>query len=207
MLIPIQEIIQKYNPKFTGVIHVGGHYGEEFMDYRNSGIIDQVWIEPCENAFKIMQENIGNKNGVRLFNCACGEERGVSLMYVAPSNDGQSNSMLEPHLHLEQHPSVVFTERELVQVIPLEELPIKIQKYNFLAMDVQGAEGLVLLGARKLLPFIDYIYTEVNRDSVYKGNWLIEQVDEFLSNFQRVETKWVGNWGDAFYIRKTLQLK
>lgn len=45
---------------------------------------------------------------------------------------------------------------------------------------------------------------EVNKDSVYEGNMLIDDVDNLLTDFQRVETEWVGDWGDAWYIRKTL---
>lgn len=41
---------------------------------------------------------------------------------------------------------------------------------------------------------------------LYENNTLMEQLDEYLSNFTRVETKifdqW--GWGDAFYVRKTL---
>lgn len=206
MLIPIKELQEKYNPKFTGVIHVGGHFGEEFSDYLNVGIIDQVWIEPCINSFNVLRENIGSKNGVLLFNCACGENDGVGKMNVSPSNEGQSNSLLPPHKHLTQHPSVLFTETEYVLIKRLDDLPFNQSNYNFLAMDVQGYEGHVLKGADFTLQFTDYIYAEVNRDSTYMGNMLIEEIDELLSDFQRVETKWASanlSWGDAFYIRKT----
>ena len=52
---------------------------------------------------------------------------------------------------------------------------------------------------------VDYIYTEVNSDYVYKGCALIGELDEYLLRFglHRVETKWTDcKWGDAFYIRK-----
>ena len=53
---------------------------------------------------------------------------------------------------------------------------------------------------------VDYIYTEVNSDYVYKDCGLITEIDEYLKrfNFERVETEWAGEcrWGDAFYIRK-----
>ena len=56
------------------------------------------------------------------------------------------------------------------------------------------------------LPKVDYIYTEVNCDYVYKNCAIITEIDEYLLKFglHRVETQWCEDfkWGDAFYIRK-----
>jgi hypothetical protein len=52
---------------------------------------------------------------------------------------------------------------------------------------------------------VDYLYTEVNSDYVYKDCALVTELDEYLKNFglERVETKWTNcKWGDAFYMRK-----
>ena len=78
--------------------------------------------------------------------------------------------------------------------------------YNFLNLDIQGAELKALKGMEEYLDKVDYIYTEVNEDYVYKGCALVSELDEFLGKygFTRVETSWAGNckWGDAFYIKK-----
>jgi viroplasmin and RNaseH domain-containing protein len=55
------------------------------------------------------------------------------------------------------------------------------------------------------LKHVDYVYCEVNRDEVYENNAYIEELDEFLSEYEmdRVETDWSGGiWGDALYVRK-----
>lgn len=206
MLIPIKILVEKYAPKFTGVIHGGAHFGEEYEYYLSAGITEQIWIEPCQSSFDILRHKIGATKGVLLFNCACGASRSTAKMFVAPSNQGQSNSLLAPDKHLEQHPSVQFTEIEEVVVIRLDYLPFNREKYNFLSLDVQGYEGEVLKGAVETMPYIDYVYLEVNRDSTYRGNMLIEEIDELLHEFERVETQWssaTSSWGDAFWIRKT----
>ena len=74
-------------------------------------------------------------------------------------------------------------------------------------MDVQGAEGLVLKGARETLKHIDIIYTEVNNGATYEGNMEIDEMDAFLKEYGlvRVETLWASKnltWGDAVYIKK-----
>ena len=50
------------------------------------------------------------------------------------------------------------------------------------------------------------IFFEVNRDEVYEGAPMVEELDEFLGTygFVRVETKWPEThytWGDALYIK------
>jgi hypothetical protein len=54
-----------------------------------------------------------------------------------------------------------------------------------------------------LLKGIDYIYTEVNETDIYKDCALIGEIDEYLSDFERVETAMTEfKWGDALYRRK-----
>ena len=127
-------------------------------------------------------------------------------MYVSHQNQGQSNSLLEPKLHLQQHPEVVFDDAEAVKVVRLDNLPIEKEKYDMLAMDVQGFEGEVLKGATETLKHIKLIYTEVNRGQTYSGNMEIEEIDSLLGvqGFKRVETFWPSpnwTWGDAIYIK------
>jgi hypothetical protein len=61
-------------------------------------------------------------------------------------------------------------------------------------MDVQGYEGEVIKGATETLKHIDYIYSEVNRGQTYAGNMEIDEFDELLKDFKRVETKWAGKY-------------
>ena len=80
---------------------------------------------------------------------------------------------------------------------------IDVSKYNFLNLDIQGAELLALKGFGDLLVGIDYIYTEVNETDIYKDCALIGEIDQYLSDFERVETAMTEfKWGDALYRRK-----
>lgn len=210
MLINFQQSLQKYNMHVRGIIHVGAHYGQEYKDYAAAGITDIVFIEPCSKAFKVLHDTFGQTPGVTLINSACGAEFSIATMNVEQANQGMSNSLLKPAKHLEQYPSIQFNDTEEVEVHPLDELLSSFDhnihgRYNLLVMDVQGYELEVLKGATLTLSQIDYIYTEVNRDEVYEGCAKVHQLDEFLTDFQRVETNWAGGtWGDAWYIRKSL---
>jgi hypothetical protein len=119
-------------------------------------------------------------------------------------NLGMSNSLLKPKKHLEYYPSIAFEETEVVLVNRLDDF--KITDCNLLVMDVQGAELLVLKGATETLKYIDYIYTEVNIQEMYEGCALMGDLDNYLKDFTRVETKLTRkrSWGDALYIKKPL---
>jgi FkbM family methyltransferase len=228
MLIPLQQIIEKYKLNLKGVIHVGAHFAEEHDDYLNCGISKFVYIEPCKQAYNTMvdrlfgerQYSIGGldpykkylrhfDNYIKTHNIACGAEETVMDMYVSNNNQGQSNSLLKPLLHLRQHPEVVFTETESIRVIPLDELYLNKEDYNFLAMDVQGYEIEVLKGATETLKHIDCIMTEINTDETYRDCAKVWELDSFLDfyEFKRVETRMASpsvTWGDAVYLKSHL---
>jgi FkbM family methyltransferase len=122
------------------------------------------------------------------------------------SNNGQSSSMLDFGLHSHYHPDVHYvtgfdgTTSLLKDILPKYDI-----QYNFLNFDIQGAELKALKGMEEHLNTVDYLYTEVNSDYVYKECALIGELDDYLQKFGlfRVETKWTDcKWGDAFYIRK-----
>lgn len=208
MLLNFKELVGKYNVKAKGVIQVGAHHGQEFNDYLQAGIQKVVFIEPCGKAFQELHRRFQYNPNVRMFNCACGDEVGQSIMYTGDNtvNKGQSNSLLKPAKHLSIHPEVKFTNEEMVDVDRLDNLDLIGEDYDLLVMDCQGYEGYVIRGGLETLKQINWVYTEVNKDEVYEGNTMIAELDKLLHEFVRVETGvWVGNaWSDSFYVRKTL---
>lgn len=123
------------------------------------------------------------------------------------SNNGQSSSMLEFGLHSIFHPYVHYINYFEAETQLLKNIICKYDiDYNFINLDIQGSELKALKGMEEYLYKVDYIYTEVNSDYVYKNCALISEIDDYLKKFgfERVETEWCGDnkWGDAFYIRK-----
>lgn len=216
MLLNLTNLIKKYDLKITGVIHIGAHHGEEVPEYHKNGIKNIMLIEPCAPAFKVLQNKFKSRNHIKLFNYACAAVDGTATMYTETANKGQSNSLLQPMRHLQHYPDIQFKGTEQVSVIRLDKIMMQSEsfpsvpfakKYNLINMDVQGAEGAVIIGAKETLAHIDYVYTEVNEDSaqLYKNATKVSDLDELLKDFTRVETSWTQQgWGDALYIRKTL---
>lgn len=214
MLIPLQKVLKNHNISIKGVVHVGGHYAEELLDYSRCGAKFMCFIEASKKSYDEMVKRVepfrdNNNLHVQLINVACGHQEGRFIMNSSPNNEGQSNSLLKPKLHLEQHKEIVFTETEEVDVKQLDNLDIQhLEMYDMLAMDVQGFEGEVLKGATKLLEQVKVIYTEINRDFTYDQNMLVNEMDDFLVKygFIRIETMWPSpnlTWGDAIYLKNS----
>lgn len=187
----------------SGVIHIGAHYGEEVSNYVNLGIDDIVLFEPLKENFEVLKNNVSELNANITGYCVALGNKNQNVNMFLSSNNLESSSVLKPKIHLNLHPEVVFSGEESVEMKRLDDFSF--ENYNFINLDVQGYEMEVLKGAEKTLENIDYLYCEVNRNEVYEGNAYIEEIDNYLSNYnmRRVETFWWydGPWGDALYIK------
>lgn len=206
MLLNFSELIKRYDLKISGILQVGAHHGQEVPIYRKHGIRNVALIEPCSPAFKILQQKFGKDPDITLFNCACGSYTGEAAMFVETANQGQSNSLLRPANHLKQYPTIQFKDTELVQVRPLDALPLP-DNLNFLSLDVQCFEMQVLVGAKRTLDNIDYVMSEVNAPgaNLYEGCTDITELDNYLKQWGFVrpeEPQWInGSWSDSFWIK------
>lgn len=203
MLLDLNKLKEKYDLKINGVLHIGAHYGQEFSIYKDMGIKNIIFFEPLPNVFKKLEENI--KDNAILINTALGNMVGNIDMNVETANQGMSSSILDPHLHKNQYPHIIFNNKVNVPITKLDLIMESYDKtYNFICIDVQGYELEVFKGGEETLKNVDYIITEVNRDEVYKNCVKVDELDTFLSKFgfKRVETTWDGViWGDALYIK------
>ena len=170
------------------------------------GVDNIIWIEANPKLYeRIKSENISSKE--LFFNYAI-SNKDNEMCELNITNNGQSSSILELDRHKVYHPEVYVTEKVSVESKTIDYLfeceNINASDYNFLNIDIQGAEYLAFLGASKTLKKIDYVYSEVNEGTLYKDCGLISDIDLILSRygFKRFETDmspW--EWGDAFYIK------
>ena len=200
MLLDFNRLRKEHNVDIKGVIHVGGHIGDELEDYQ--GIDNLIIFEPQKHCFDQLAskaERVGMKP--TLVNKALGNFVGEAEIISDPT--GLTGSLLEPGLVVD-YPDIVFSEKFMVDVSTLDKEINHPHPYNFLNMDVQGYELEVLKGGSQTLKTIDYVYTEVNRAEVYKKCAMIEDLTAYLQNFGfiKVAEAWHGDWGDAFYIKE-----
>ena len=202
MLIHLQSLVNKYNIQFKGILHVGAHECEELTEYEKYISRNKIlWVEALPDKVELCKQRYLD---VLIENAVVSDK--IENVRFNVSNNGQSSSILEFGLHSHFHSHVHYVSSFETETKLLKDVICKYDiEYNFLNFDIQGAELKALKGMEEYLPKVDYLYTEVNIDYVYKECSLITELDEYLSNFGlvRVETKWTEyKWGDAFYIRK-----
>lgn len=191
-----------------GVIHIGAHECEERDGYINHfKITDKniIWIDALEVKTKQMKE----KNpSLRIFNECISNTDNETISFMV-TNNFQSSSMLNFKTHSIEHPHIHETNRISMKTKQLstfyKENQIISSDFNFMNLDIQGAELFALQGAGDILNDIDYIYSEVNTKEVYEDCCLLHEIDNFLAkyNFERVLISMTKHgWGDAFYVKK-----
>jgi len=204
MFIPLHQLVQKYKINFKGILHVGAHECEELNDYDRYITRDKIlWVEALSEKVQLCKNRYP---GINIENAIVSDK--IENITFKVSNNGQSSSFLDLGLHLLYHPDVHYINTfEATTSLLKDILPKYNIEYNFLNLDIQGAELKALKGMEEYLPKVDYLYTEVNSNYVYKNCALVSELDEYLKRFDlvRVETSWTDcEWGDAFYIRNTL---
>lgn len=202
MIINLEDLIKKYNLNIKGVIHIGANVGQEISTYNKLNINERIYIEPQTNIFEKLKSSSRDED--LLFNTALGNQIGEIEMFISDNLNSQSSSILKPDLHLTLHPNCKFPDKSIVKITKLDLLEFDRKKYNFINIDVQGYELEVLKGGSETINHIDYIYSEVNRDSVYKGCPHIDELESFLKpyGFYLAEVYWATkHWGDALFIK------
>ncbi len=205
MLIDLKELCKKHNFIPRGVIHVGAHTGEERKVYNELGIKKVIWIEALIGLAYNLMEKFVNNDDYTVIHAVVSDKDTYSMFHT--TNNFASSSLLELGTHLKHHPKIHNIDKGCVRVITMDQLikkySIKITDYDMLNLDIQGAELMALKGMSKNLKHIKYIYTEVNTEEVYKGCCLMEEIDEYLTGFERKDTDITKYcWGDALYLRK-----
>lgn len=218
MLIPLQDLIKKYNFHPKGVVHIGANEGQEAEAYFKTDSINKVmWFEALPLVFEKLKDHIKKTPRIEhsAFKVLLSDEDDVEVDFNIANNDGQSSSMLEFGTHTKMHPTVKFTDKVKLKTKRFDtfmdsqkgawEEELWHPDYDFLNVDVQGAELKVLEGMGDYLNQFKWLYLEVNRSELYLGCPMVEELDEYVKpyGFTRVETKWTGaGWGDGFYIKK-----
>lgn len=209
MLIDFRYLWPKYNIKPKGVLHIGANVGEEFPVYMELAVKKQIWIEPNPDIYQKLVGNISSNPEAAAYNCCIGDIDGDVVLHES-NNAGQSSSILPLGTHKDVHPDVFYTRDIPCKIYRIDSLFQNgaLNDFDFLNIDIQGAELFALRGMGVLLNQFKWVYLEVNKAFLYVGCPLVEELDQYLSNFGliRVETQWAGNtmWGDALWCKKEL---
>lgn len=208
MLYNFDNLFKSLNKKINGVLHIGAHEGQEKNDYIKSGLSNIIFIEANDDIFNRLSSNCHQYKDIKCHNLAISDKNEEEAEFYVTSNDSASSSLLKLKVHAYEYPEIKVTNTKKVKTRTidsfLEENKYKPDHYNFLNMDIQGAELMALKGATNYLKTCDIIYTEVNFDELYENCGIIDDLEDFLRQYNFVRHSIVDTgrrWGDAVYIK------
>ena len=208
MLFPIKVLFTDFSIKPNGVLHVGAHEAEELDDYVKFNWGHVIWVEAQPDLAKKLRTRLNPKYHTVIQEVAWSRS-GEKLIFNIASN-GQSSSLFEFGTHSTSYPEIEFIQSYEVETKRLDEILPSSASFDFVNLDVQGAELEVLRGLGQSLNRVNWVYTELNRKEVYQGCAKVKEIDDFLraQGFRRVATRWVfgKGWGDGFYVRNSIHI-
>jgi FkbM family methyltransferase len=209
-MIDLETQFQKFEFKPKGVIHIGAHEANEIDTYIKLGFQKILYIEAnTQLAFKLKVKFQGQPN-IMAAHAAITDHNGTINLKITSFD--QSSSILSLALHKDIYPNIQQIGEETVPARTLDsllfELDLDPSEFNFLALDIQGAELLALTGSISTLRHIEAVQTEISFTELYEGCALLPDIDKFmtLQGFGRSEivTPHHPTWGDAFYVRRAV---
>ena len=208
--IDIPALFQKYHLTPKGVIHVGAHEAGELEKYVAMGFSTILYVEANPALIPRLKEKAAACTGARVLiaHVAVTDHNGKITLRVTSMD--QSSSILPLGIHKNIYPSIREGNQIDVPARTLDhlvyELGLAPNLFNFLNLDIQGAELLALKGASRLLGNIEAIVSEVNLVELYQGAALLPQLEAHLraAGFNRAAmfTPWHPTWGDAFFVKR-----
>lgn len=209
MLIPFQDCVSIIG-KVNGVLHIGAHHAEEAQDYARSGVERVFWLEADYNLLdKIAEVSQGAGLKTRIVTGYAISNEDDQLVNLNITNNGQSSSILELGTHKTHYPHIHVVDKKEVKTRKMKTLLSETETafdYEFINIDIQGAELMALQGFEDLLdsPTLKGIYLEINYKEVYVGCPIVTDIDKYLAKFgfyRAVTSTTPYDWGDALYVR------
>lgn len=204
MLIPLPDLIKKYGLQLNGVLHLGANTAQEASTYDACGIKRMIFVEALPDIAAKAKANVQAYPDAHVI-IACLSDKEETVTFNIANNGAQSSSFLElGDIHKRQHPEVEYVGAMTMSTKRLDEMAIDLSGVDYLVSDLQGVDLRAIRGMGEHLHQFKAANIELNNDYVYKDCDLIGELDNYMKSFgfMRVEAKWVGQWGDGFYVKK-----
>jgi len=203
-----RQLLEQYEIESRGVIHLGGHLGEELLMYVLTGFSKILLVEPHPQVFYQLEQFTKQLNTCLneiqdFFNCsvgcqvvaipcAIGDKDGICQLFefsdtALSSTLKPSKVLLDSLANQGRNNKPKSTEKIAIKTLDslLQNLPNEwqIQDFNFLWMNIQGAELLALNGGENVIKQLDYIFLETNFEKRYENSASPEKIDSLLSDW------------------------
>lgn len=217
--IELPKIFDTHDPLV--IFDIGACEGEDSIRYARLFPNSRVYtFEPLPENQALVLANF-EKFGVinaELHRIALADREGTSTFHVSSGKPpekwegeqwnygNKSSSLLKPELVNRRVEWLEFGRSIDVQCNRIEWFLEKkdLQRIDFIHMDVQGAELLVLKGAGPKLSEVTSIWLEVSDEELYKNQVLKNELEKFLfeNGFVKTHDEQCGFQSDQFWVNK-----
>lgn len=151
----VQNLLRNIVMNSTCIIDVGAHVGMHTLGYihLNKNVIVHAF-EPQTRMFELLQRNVGNStasNRIHMYNLAVGHRKGSIEMSPSVEDGPNSNCPIQYGTNDTYNMGGLAIGKggEKAEMIDLDSLGL--QCCDFIKIDVEGFEPLVILGAKQLI--------------------------------------------------------
>lgn len=198
------------------IVEVGCHVGIDTMQFSLLFPKGKIFaFEPNMDLLFEAHSRLRYRGNIILYPVALSSKSGLQEFYASYGTSTGSGSLLEPTLHLRNHPEVHFhkNDDELVFTSTLDEIQSKLNLdcVDLLWIDAQGAELEVLKGSIDTLERVRYIYSEVSTEPLYLNGATYAEIRSFLfdRDFDVLEEFLPLDWGgegNVLFVNRKLIL-
>jgi FkbM family methyltransferase len=170
------------NQNINTILDIGASFGQYARKARKrfpgAHIIS---FEALPDSFQKLNETFKEDKNFQCFNLALSNFTGKTV-FRKSSNSGASSLLEMDDLHKTNYKESKDIVEIEVKCDTLDNIlkGQKLQKNILMKLDVQGAEKMVLEGAKETLKNVQVIFSEVNFNTLYKGNVLFNDLVQFL---------------------------
>lgn len=174
-------------------------------------------FEPISTNFETIKDNIEEASCLNVFpqNIALSNESGEAEFHVSSDDrktnenwdaGNKSSSLLKPKDHVAIYPWCKFDDVQKVKTLTLLDYckNNNLRSIDFMHLDVQGAEQMVLNGAGLMINEIKMIWSEVGYFELYDGQLLQKEMVKYMEQLGFVSLKedYRKISGDQLFIKK-----
>ena len=205
----MREFVALHNLSPVGVMHVGAHKAEEIEEYISCGFGSKnpiIWIEAQESLAKQLKSRLDPKSN-KIYRAVAWNKGDEELTFHITTKSA-SSSLFELGKHKEMYPNIEVEMSITVRTSRLDEVLNAQDVFDFVVLDIQGAELQAIQGLGERIAQVKWIFTEISKKELYKGATQFRDLEEFLKSkgYRRGFTAWdrKAGWGDALYAREEI---
>lgn len=185
----MQKYLTKENEQKVVIFDIGAFDGNTALKYKKLFPFSDIYsLEPFTESYELLVKNTAEYQDIISINKGVGAKEGVTEFNS--NNFPQTNSLLKPHESGNKiwGDGLLDTAETIKVGLTTIDSLVKmygIKKNDILRMDVQGAEYMVLEGAKKTLQngLIEMIYTEIITLPTYEGQLCFDEMISLINSF------------------------